>query len=374
MLCRKWARVMASLASLIIVATFAAADGLAMALAQQGAPAVEVGSGPPGERSLALDGRLVQRGQTIEMYGYATAIVGLNEALLSTDSALGVDTARFTFQGEIEITDRSRQGDVETTRGAGSLRLYFVDMAGASWDDPASFASGQPIASWSLQVTEATQRQAPGVGVVVGDGQMTQTAAGEFAAGGDRYRLGKAGIAQRLRLVGALLGSNGADVTRAAAWTGTVTVTENVVQPVRLGRAGTPIAATPESAGRVCADLEPWASRSREMLAQAARLAAAGQSGVGDAEALGQAARDAQALVDAQRALAVPASAAGANRLVMTALSTIARGLQAVASAAAAGDADLQSQGHRVIADGTSLMGRAGDAVDALVAECPTGG
>jgi hypothetical protein len=365
---------MASFMSLVIVAAFVAADGQALSLARQEAPASEVGSGPPGERSLALDGRSLQRAGTIEVYGYATAIVGLDAALLSTGSALSADTARFTFQGEVEITDTSRQGDVETTRGSGSLRLYFVDTAGASWDAPASFASGQPVASWSLQMTEATQRQAPGVGVVVGDGQMTQTDAGEFTAGGDTYRLGKAGIGQRLRLVGALLGSDSGDATRAVAWTGTVTVTETVVQPVQLGQAATPLAATPESVGTTCADLEPWASRSREALDRAAGLATTGQSNAGDAEALDQAARNAQALVDAQRALPVPASAAGANRLVITALSTTARGLQTAASAATAGDADLQSQGQRVIADGTSLMGRASDAVGALVAECPATG
>ncbi|MCC7023967.1 MAG: hypothetical protein IT338_14180 [Thermomicrobiales bacterium] len=368
--CRKWAGVVASFLALV-VATFAAADGLALSVTRQGAGIVEVGSGPEGERSLALDGRSTRSGQTIELYGYATAVVGLDPSLLSTGTALSVDTARFTFQGEIEISDSSRQGDVETTRGSGTLRLYYADAGGAAWDSPASFAAGEPIASWSLQAAEVMQRQAPGVGVVVGDGQMMQTDAEEFAVGGDTYRLGKAAIGQRLRYVGALL--DGAGAVGAAIWTGTVTVTENAVQPVRLGEAATPLAAPPASVEVACAALEPWASRSREALTQAATLAATAQAGSPDVETIDRAARDAQALVDAQRALAVPAGAAEANRLAITALSTTARGLQAVASASAAGDAGLLSQGQGVLADGTSLIGRASDAIDAQVAVCPAG-
>jgi hypothetical protein len=58
---------------------------------------------------------------------------------------------------------------------------------------------------------------------------------------------------------------------------------------------------------------------------------------------------------------------------VVTALSTQARGAQAVASALAASDADQFAQGLAVMADGVSLLGRAAAAVAGLAAGCADG-
>ena len=60
--------------------------------------------------------------------------------------------------------------------------------------------------SMSIRLLDTLHRQAPGVGVLVGDGQLTQETAAEFSLDGERYRFGAVGIAQRLRYVGSPLG------------------------------------------------------------------------------------------------------------------------------------------------------------------------
>src|SRR5215212_2876788 len=164
---------------------------------------IEVGAGPIREQSLGFTGRNVYSGESVELFGYLTAVIGLERDLLFTDASAppSLATARFTYAGSIAIASRADRADITTTTGDGVLRIYLHenDAAGASWEDPSSFAGGEPVVEYSIHILDTLQRQAPGVGVLVGDGQLTQETAAELSLGGEPYRFGDVDIAQRLR-------------------------------------------------------------------------------------------------------------------------------------------------------------------------------
>jgi hypothetical protein len=91
-----------------------------------------------------------------------------------------------------------------------------------------------------------------------------------------------------------------------------------------------------------------------------------------DVDALRQAAAKVAALGQTQRGIAAPEAAVAANRLVVTALSTYARGLEVVANAAAAQDPDLLTQGKSVLADAGQLLQRGEETVSGLASACPS--
>jgi hypothetical protein len=342
---------------------------------------IEVGAGPIREQSLGFTGRNIYSGESVELFGYLTAVIGLERELLFTDAASArpsLATARFTYASSIAIASRTDRADITTTSGDGVLRIYLHvnDAAGASWDDPGSFAGGEPVAEYSIRLLDTLQRQAPGVGVLVGDGQLTQETAAEFSLGGERYRFGAVGIAQRLRYVGSPLGGAAPGVL-AVGLTGSSSVLAREAIAVNVGASpATPAAAT--TTAEECPELQPWLSQTRDALRQAeARGATSGVEGdlsTLDADALRQAAAELAALGQTQRGLASPEAAVGANRLVVTALSTSARGLEVIANAATEQDPDLLTQGQSVLADGGQLLQRADEIVSALAKACASAG
>ncbi|MDF2760157.1 MAG: hypothetical protein K0S99_2791 [Thermomicrobiales bacterium] len=345
-----------------------------LARQEDDAAPVEAGAGPIREQSLGFTGRNVYSDESVELFGYLTAVIGLERSLLFTDAAPSLATARFTYAGSVAIASRTDRADVTTSDGEGVLRIYLhlSDAAGASWDDPASFAGGEPVAEYSIRLLDTLQRQAPGVGVLVGDGQLTQESAAEFSLDGERYRFGAAGIVQRLRYVGSPLGGTSPGVL-AVVLTGSSSVLAREAIAVNVGAAAaTPAAAT--ATGEECPELQPWLSQTRDALRQAgAHGTTSGVEGdlsTLDADVLRQAEAEVAALGLAQRGITPPEPALEANRLVVTALSTYARGLQVIANAAAEQDPDLLTQGQSVLADGGQLLRRADETVSALASAC----
>jgi hypothetical protein len=89
-----------------------------------------------------------------------------------------------------------------------------------------------------------------------------------------------------------------------------------------------------------------------------------------DADTVRDASEQVATLGQTQRESEAPEDAVTANRLVVTALSTYARGLEVVANAASAQDADLLAQGQSVLVDGDQLLQRAAETVNALTSAC----
>jgi hypothetical protein len=367
----------ASLLALAIALPLWVVASATLSLARQDELApVEIGAGPVREQALAFTGRNVYSGESVELFGYLTAVIGLERDLLFTDTSAPPSprTARFTYAGSVSIASRSDRADVTTTAGDGTLRIYLPvnDDTGASWDDPGSFAAGEPVAEYAIQLRDTLQRQAPGVGVLVGDGQLTQQSAAELSFDGERYRFGAVGLAQRLRYVGSPLDGVTAPGTLAVGLTGSSSVIARDAIAVNVGApAATPATA---AAAQECPALQPWLSQTLDALSEAQALGAGagveGDLAAIDAGAVGQAATEVAALGQTQRGFEAPEAATGANRLVVTALSTYARGLEVVANAATARDADLLAQGQPVLADGDQLLRRAAETVNALAGAC----
>jgi hypothetical protein len=338
---------------------------------------VEVAAGPVREQSLGFTGRNVYSSESVELFGYLTAVIGIERSLLFTDAdaAPSPQTARFTYAGSVTIASRADRADVTTFVGDGALRIYLqvhdAAAGGASWDDPGSFAAGEPVAEYSIHLLDTLQRQAPGVGVLVGDGELTQETASEFSLAGERYRFGVDGIAQRLRYVGSELGGNASPGILAVGLTGSASVLAREAIAINVGA---PTATPAATEMQECPQLQPWLGQTQDALNQARLLGA--KSGVEadlatlDADTVRDAATEVAALGQTQRAIAAPEDAVAANRLVVTALSTYARGLEVVANAAAAQDPALLDQGQAVLADGDQLLQRAEETVTTLANTC----
>ena len=344
-------------------------------LLRQDATAVEIGAGPVAEPSLRVVGRAVYQPNGVDLFGYLSDVIGLDSAALFTEATPSVSSARFTYVGQVTNPVASVSGDVTAIAGDGVLRVYFDGDAGATWGDPDSFGAGLPIADFSLRLRDSTQRQAPAVGVVVGDDRLVQTAGDDFSLDGQSYRFGQTGIEQRLRVVGALMSGAVAGQSMPVSVTGFTSVTKRPSQPVRLGVAATPAAAASPAASD-CLLLAPWLGATTGGLDRAQALVAAANSAGDiaslDADALSQSADRISGLAAAQRETNAPGAATDANQLVVTALSTYARGLKTIAAAASAGDADLLSQGRSALVDGEQLIERARTAVSNISAACPT--
>ena len=209
------------------------------ALARQDAtpPAVEIGAGPVREQAFAVVGRTVYADDSVQLFGYLTDVIGLDPALLFAHAGAPTASARFTYAGDISLTARDNRGDVSAFSGEGTVTIFYDEDAGAAWDDPGSFADGEPVAELSLTLRDTLQRQAPTIGVVVGDGRYRQEAAGEFIIGGETYRFGQSGIEGRLRTLGALVGRDeGPGVVVGLTGAGSVSARE--ATPVLPGESG----------------------------------------------------------------------------------------------------------------------------------------
>jgi hypothetical protein len=230
---------LAALALTIGMTASFATEATPLAAWQDAAPApIEVGAGPVREQAFALVGRSVYAGDSVQMFGYLTDVIGLEPAQVFTDALPSVQTARFTYVGEIPLTSSGSRGDVTEFAGEGTITIFYDEDAGAGWDDPGSFADGEPVAEFSLSLRDTLQLQAPAVGVVVGDERYRQEVAGEIVIGGEPYRFGQAGIEGRLRTVGALIGSAD-EPGLIVGLTGSGSVTARETIPVSPGETAT---------------------------------------------------------------------------------------------------------------------------------------
>ena len=69
---------------------------------------VEIGAGPVREQALGFTGRNVYSRESVELFGYLTAVIGLERGLLFTDAgaAPSPQIARFTYAGSVSIASR----------------------------------------------------------------------------------------------------------------------------------------------------------------------------------------------------------------------------------------------------------------------------
>lgn len=365
------------LATCIVLLTLAPAT---MAAAQEATPLV-VASGPLSERTLTLVGRTVQSTEQLEFFGYVNGAAGLATADLFTDGPDLAGSARLTFSADVTLEPVTNRADTSSFAGAGTLRIYLAD-GGASWENPASFSSGEMLAEYDLELRETLQRQAAQVGVLVGDGALTQSVANAFTLGDTSYVFGVEGLGQRLRYTGALTPDT-AGTSLAAVVSGHVDVTDRDVTVVRLGQTTAPAATpttttsaseTPETTGDCV--LEPWLGNATSALSLAdeglSNLDLSAINGV-DGDAVQDLADQIDAAIATQRESTPSEEGANANRLLVTALSTTSRGLRGIAQAVTNGDEAAFGQATAAISDGQTLLSQAQSQIADLAATCPAG-
>ena len=354
---------------------------LAPRTAAQEATPLEAASGPLSERTMALVGRTVQTPEHLQLFGYLDRASALASQDLFADDTDQVAVARFTFLADVALQPATNRADTTSYAGEGTLRVYLAANGGASWADPATFSTGELLAEYDLTLQETLQRQAAQVGVLVGDGVLTQGTANSFTLGETTYRIGTEGLVQRLRYTGALTPDT-AGSTLAAVVNGHTEVTSRPVTVVHLGQTSAP-GATPSAteaaaetpAAGACV-LEPWLGNATSALT----LADQGISGLDlntidgvDVSAVQGLAEQIDAAIATQRASAPPDTATDANRLLVTALSTTSRGLRGIAEAAASGDEASFTQATSALGDGQTLLAQAQGEIAELAATCPAG-
>ena len=349
----------------------------APATAQEAAP-LQAASGPLSERTMVLVGRTVQTAGRLHFFGYLNAASGLAGQDLFADDTDQVASARFTFSADVALQPATNRADTTSFGGEGTLGIYLATSGGADWRDPASFSAGDLVADYDVSLRETLQRQAANVGVLVGDGTLTQATANTFTLGDATYRFGVEGLGQRLRFTGALTPDTAGN-TLVAGVNGYAEVTSRDVKVVRLGQtsapAATPAPAETSAAPSACA-LEPWLGNATTALALADQglsnldVSATDTVDVVQAQGLAGEIDDAIATL---RGSTPPDEAASANRLLVTALSTTSRGLRAVAFAADSGDATSFSQAAAALGDGRALLSQAQGNITNLSATCPSG-
>jgi hypothetical protein len=216
---------------LIVCATpWLASGALPVAARQDTAPVpIEIGAGPVREQAFALVGRTIYDDDSALLFGYLTDVIGLDPALVFADALPAAQTARFTYAGEIPLSSRTNRGDVTQFGGEGTVTIFYDEDAGADWAEPPSFADGEPVAEFSLSLHDTLQRQAPAIGVVVGDERYRQEVAGEVVIDGEPYRFGQSGSEGRLRTVGALIDSESAsELVAGLTGAGSIAVREAI--------------------------------------------------------------------------------------------------------------------------------------------------
>jgi hypothetical protein len=177
-----------------------------VAFSPQTAPAEEiaiVGTPSTGTRAWDFLGRSDQRGPDVIHYGYLTHIFGLaDDVLFSASNTPTEATARFTFFAKTTLTSRHELGNIIVTAAPGTLTIYFTDTPGGDFNHPTSFASGQPIATFSVQYHNVLNVQAPNQGISSATADLLQRTAASFTLDEHQYHLGYKGLRARIWTTG----------------------------------------------------------------------------------------------------------------------------------------------------------------------------
>jgi hypothetical protein len=303
----------------------------------------------PGEIAFRFFGEVDADGAD-QPVGYLGAVAGLDADLLSTDpTSLSVETARFV------VTSSAAEGD----DGATSITIGFIPDGGASFDDPASFATGTVVATFTSRTIEPLIVDGGDEVIVVGALELTQISAETFELDGDSYRFGVPDLRLQLRLTGSGTGDASSSVVYLSA---TATVLG--------GDSATPIA-SPEAD---CGGAAGWVAQSNQRLTQASAIAASIPAQLAalqaDAPSLRALADELAGMFASQRTAAAPGAAESADRLLVTVLSTYSRGVELALVAAEAGDDTSLQQARRILADGDALATLAANAIDEVARAC----
>lgn len=140
-----------------------------------------------------------QVGEDLTAYGYLTLVNGLTlEQIYFPGAVRNESTARFTVYGTAKVASIQTRDTLIVAIANGQVEYFLRDVAGASFDVPASFAQGQRVAVDVAALQNVLNVTAPGIGVTTVFGDLSRTAAESFLIDGTRCQLGQVGLRSRL--------------------------------------------------------------------------------------------------------------------------------------------------------------------------------
>jgi hypothetical protein len=158
----------------------------------------------PGTSAFEFVGRIHQLGMDFALNGYVTQMAGLSaEALFSGYDPLARSEAdaRITLVGSATGSARSILENLFVINAGGTIDFY-AGSAGASFDDPDSFAAGTIVASASGQVQDIINVQAPQQGIATGYGDISLDTTDPFEIDGQSHVIARTGARFRLSFTG----------------------------------------------------------------------------------------------------------------------------------------------------------------------------
>jgi hypothetical protein len=192
--------------------SFATAAVALFFIGVQVAPAADrgdLGGDAHGGNSVEFVGRAEQNFLNISIFGYVTHVDGLDDAslfttanpLLRNESNARISfTASTTVSQAFQVLPRPEVPSLFDTDSSGTLTFFFTETPSArSFDQPSSFGSGTPIASYALRfqdVVAALVGVDPNRGVVDSNGKLCQQTVTAFRLAGETHRLGHPGAQQ----------------------------------------------------------------------------------------------------------------------------------------------------------------------------------
>ena len=339
----------------ILLSLMAALRAPGLAIAQDDATPLQLAAPPLREPAWHYSGTITVRDDAATLAGVLTAINGLDPA---------VATDRFALAGDITLAETATTERTTTWSGEGVLTVYAHETPLASGNPTPDPAAGLPLATFAASLDLSRITDDAGQGVITGRLDLTQTTAHTFTLDGAAYRFGSLDVA----LVASMTGGVTDDADRLAIF-GTAAVS---ARPARTTDSGP---ATPTATLSPCEELAGWITATSERLTIAAEQRAILLSGealaVADIEA---ALANVTTLLAAQQATPPPADAATAASLVLSTLTTDARGLQLILSATETGDQAALDQAAAILTDADNLSARAVSTLAEITPDCDAAG
>lgn len=159
-----------------------------------------LGAAADGTNALEFVEQIDQNGLDLVGYGYVTHLSGLADSELFSDpdpTKWYAPTARITFSATGKLTDRYTFQNIIATDSVGTLTYYFNEKPQADFKDAKSFATGTPIATFSLRLQNILTVTQPDTGLAMGTGELLQQSTSKFTLNGKSYNLGYEGLIQR---------------------------------------------------------------------------------------------------------------------------------------------------------------------------------
>jgi hypothetical protein len=162
-----------------------------------------IATGPSGTTLVEFISRITQDVAAFSSVGYLTRIAGIEGDDLFTDPAHRDEAhALFVATATGELIARSVDGAVHSLDIEGELSVYLRNSGGASFSDPASFASGRRLARFALELQDVLTVVAPQTGLptLTGNARQVDTAnlrGSRFGRPGQHMRVVATGLGTR---------------------------------------------------------------------------------------------------------------------------------------------------------------------------------